>query len=163
MTIRKPSISDLPDILKIYFRAREFMRLSGNPTQWGDSRPHESLIIADIEAGNSYVIEQNGKITGVFALIIGSEPTYSEIDGVWLNDEPYGTIHRIASAGIAHGIFDVCLDFCFKQISNIRIDTHENNAVMRHLLKKHGFAECGMIYVDDGTPRIAFQKERSSL
>lgn len=161
MTIRNSIPSDLPAILAIYSRAREFMRRSGNPTQWGDNRPHESLIIADIEAGNSYIIEQDGKIIGVFAFIIGPEPTYSEIDGKWLNSELYGTIHRIASAGTAHGILAACLDFCFAKISNIRIDTHENNAVMRHLLEKHGFTECGRIWVDDGTPRIAFQKIRT--
>ena len=29
---------------------------------------------------------------------------------------------------------------------------------MRHLLEKNGFKECGIIYVEDGTPRIAFQR-----
>ena len=134
------------------------MRSSGNPTQWGDSRPGESLIIADIEQGNSYIVEHDGRTVGVFALIIGEEPTYLKIEGRWLNAEPYGTIHRIASDGTAHGVLSACLEYCFAIIPNIRIDTHENNAVMRHLLKKHGFSECGIIHVDDGTPRIAFQK-----
>lgn len=40
---------------------------------------------------------------------------------------------------------------------NLRIDTHEENKVMRHLIEKSGFAECGIIRVEDGSPRIAYQ------
>lgn len=156
--IRSSTITDLPRLREIYSRARDFMRSSGNPTQWGDSRPHESLIIGDIEQGNGYVVEQDGKIVGVFAFIIGEEPTYQKIDGEWLNTAPYGTIHRIASSGDVRGVFSACLEFCFTLIPNVRIDTHRDNAPMRHLLAKHGFTECGTIWVDDGTPRIAFQK-----
>ena len=158
MTIRKTEISDLPRLLKIYSRARDFMRESGNPTQWGDSRPAESAVRADIERGESYVIEHDGIIVGVFAFIIGDEPTYQNIDGKWLNADPYGTVHRIASSGEVRGVFSECLSFCFGLIPNIRIDTHRDNAPMLHLIRKHGFTECGTIWVDDGTPRIAFQK-----
>lgn len=28
---------------------------------------------------------------------------------------------------------------------------------MRHLIEKSGFAECGIIRVEDGSPRIAYQ------
>jgi RimJ/RimL family protein N-acetyltransferase len=44
------------------------------------------------------------------------------------------------------------------QIPNIRIDTHRDNAIMQHLLEKNGFVKCGIIYVEDGSPRIAYQK-----
>ena len=36
-------------------------------------------------------------------------------------------------------------------MSHLRIDTHENNVVMRHLIARHGFP-CGTIYVEDGHP-----------
>lgn len=55
------------------------------------------------------------------------------------------------------GVFRECLAYCMSRISNIRIDTHRDNAIMRHLLEKHGFQECGIIYVEDGSPRIAYQ------
>ena len=29
---------------------------------------------------------------------------------------------------------------------------------MQHILNKHNYTKCGTIYVDDGTPRIAYQK-----
>lgn len=69
---------------------------------------------------------------------------------------PYGTIHRVAGDGTVHGLFAACMDFCKGRMSHLRIDTHENNAVMRHLIARHGFLPCGTIYVEDGTPRLAF-------
>lgn len=158
MTIRNSTLSDLPRLLEIYSRARDFMRATGNPTQWGDDWPWESAVRADIERGVSYAVEQNGEVVGVFAFIIGDEPTYQKIDGQWLNSAPYGTVHRLASGGTVSGVFSACMDFCSALIPNIRIDTHRDNAPMRHLLAKHGFTECGTIWVGDGTPRIAFQK-----
>jgi len=160
MNIRKSTMADLPEILDIYQAARELMKKNGNPTQWGDKNPSDEKILGDIALGNSYIIEENGDVCGIFAFIIGKEPTYAEIrDGEWINDtEKYGTIHRLAANGKAHGIFDACLSFCESQIPNIRVDTHENNAAMLHLISSHGFQRCGIIRVDDGTPRIAFQK-----
>lgn len=102
----------------------------------------------------------NRQIAGVFAFQIGEEPTYQEIQGRWLNELPYGVIHRIASSGGQKGILAECLKFCNAFTRNLRIDTHEDNLIMRHLLKKNGFLECGIIHVEDGSPRIAFQRLR---
>ncbi len=153
-------MADLPEIEKIYAYAREQMRLNGNPTQWGNSSPALELILGDIESGNGHVIEENGEIVGVFAFVIGDDPTYHEIwDGQWLNDEPYGTIHRIASNGKAKGIFETCTAWCEKQIANIRTDTHADNAPMQHIVRKCGYRRCGIIRVANGTLRTAFQKD----
>ena len=42
--------SDLPEILKIYARAREAMAAAGNPAQWGASFPPEELLKEDIDS-----------------------------------------------------------------------------------------------------------------
>ena len=158
--IRKAKISDLQEILKIYAGARERMRRNGNPSQWGECWPWEEVVVEDIESGQSFVAEEGGKICGVFAFLPGIEPTYLKIEnGSWLNEEAYGTIHRLAGRNSAKGVFAACQEYCGKIIPNIRIDTHENNHIMRHLLEKYGFKTCGIIYVEDGTPRIAYQKE----
>ncbi|MCR4694532.1 MAG: MFS transporter [Pseudobutyrivibrio sp.] len=158
-TIRKTRPEDYETLLKIYQHARKIMKENGNPTQWGDHRPAHSLIENDIRLGQSYVLILDGKIRGVFALVLGEDPCYKVIeDGSWLNDESYGTIHRIASDGSASGIMEAALDFCQDIIQNIRIDTHADNKIMQHILEKNGFKRCGIIYVDDGTPRIAYQK-----
>ena len=158
MEIRNTQLQDLNNILGVYKYAREQMKLSGNPHQWYDKYPTEEKIVDDIKNANSYVIENCGTLCGVFTFIIGEEPTYQKIEGQWKNDKPYGTIHRLASSGAESGIFNQCLKFCQSKISNIRIDTHRDNKIMQHLIEKNGFERCGIIYVADGSPRIAYQK-----
>ena len=41
---------------------------------------------------------------------------------------------------------------------SLRADTHADNKVMQHLLESEGFTRCGIIHVEDGTPRIAYQR-----
>lgn len=153
--------SDLPQILRIYDRARRFMKESGNASQWKDGFPPESLLAEDIKAGHLYVVrdEKDNVIHGVFALIIGKDPTYERIEhGGWLSDAEYGTLHRVAGDGAVQGIFAAAAAFCEEKIGHLRIDTHEDNKVMQHLIVKHGFQKCGIIHVEDGSPRIAYEK-----
>lgn len=164
MTIRKAVHEDINQILAIYAHAREQMRLLGNPDQWGDSNPAVSVVENDIKTGSSYVIAEDDEIYGVFALVIGTESAYERIeDGVWLNDAPYATIHRVAGSGKQKGIVRHCLSFCESKIPNIRIDTHACNYIMQHLLESSGYQRCGIIYVADGSPRIAYQKTVNGL
>ena len=156
--IRKTEKGDMPCVIAIYQYAREQMRLGGNPHQWYDRFPTENTVLEDVQRGNSYVIETDGVICGVFAFIIGEDPTYKEIAGQWKNDEPYGTIHRLASSGKERGIFRQCLQYCESKVANIRIDTHRDNKIMQHLIQKNGFDWCGIIYVNDGSERLAYQK-----
>ena len=97
-------------------------------------------------------------IHGVFSFIIGEDPTYGYIEnGSWLNEKPYGTIHRMASDGTRRGMLRECLDYCRSLVSEIRMDTHEKNLSMQQACEHLGFQRCGVIYVADGTPRIAYQ------
>ena len=48
-------------------------------------------------------------------------------------------------------------DYCKEDFDNLRIDTHDDNKKMQHLIEKNGFIRCGIIYVYDGSPRIAYQ------
>ena len=157
--IRPAKAADLPEILAVYERARRFMRESGNPNQWGGGHPAPDILWNDIEKGNLYILEKGGKIRGVFALIFGEDPTYAVIDGgSWLSASPYVTIHRIASSGEEHGILEAAVGFAFGQTPHLRIDTHQDNAVMQHLLLKLGFSKRGIIYLENGEERIAFEK-----
>ena len=159
MHIRNAEATDLDRIMEIYARAQQFMRDTGNPTQWNNTYPTRDLIVDDIARRISYVvIDDANTVQGVFAFIIGKDKTYAVIrDGAWLNDKPYGTIHRIAASGEAHGVFDAAVAFCKSRIQNLRIDTHVNNRVMQHLITNSGFTYCGIIQTDDGTDRLAYQ------
>ena len=159
MKIRKANMEDMDRILEIYAYARRFMVKTGNPNQWAaQGYPKRGLLEADIENDWLYVMEDAGGIHGVFAFPIGEDPTYCRIDGGWLNDNLYGTIHRIAGDGTVKGIFRQCLDFCARLIDEIRIDTHADNKVMQDAILKNGFAYCGIITGSDGNPRLAYLK-----
>ena len=162
MKIEKVRAEDLGTVLEIYAYAREQMRKNGNPSQWGTSRPPVGRTVMDIEEGKLYGEVEDSRITGVFFFYVGNDPTYDEIDGEWIDGGEYGVIHRIAGAEGSRGVLKTALDFCEKRVRSIRIDTHENNVIMRHLLTKYGYTECGVIITDDGTPRIAFQKVTES-
>lgn len=157
MHIRKAAVEDIPRIMEIYDAARTAMRNSGNMQQWINGYPSEELVREDISRGVSYVGCEGDELYCVFAFILGEDPTYAYIeDGAWPNDRPYGTIHRIGSDGRRSGIFTLCYEFCRGITENIRIDTHEDNAPMHHVLQKHGFNRCGIIYVADGSKRVAY-------
>ena len=159
MMIRKAVPEDLKEILSVYECARAFMRENGNPTQWGYTFPPEDMLREDIAAGLLYVVCADAEIAGAFFFAPGPDPTYRVIEnGKWLNDEPYHVVHRIAGSGRQKGTLGTILHFCEARAENVRIDTHDNNRVMQHLLEKYGYTRCGRIYVEDGSPRIAYQK-----
>ena len=156
--IRKAVMDDLPNILKVYEYAREFMRDTKNPAQWGNSYPPKDLLTDDIRNGQLYVMENNG-IHAVFALIFGEDPTYRKIyNGQWISDTLYATIHRIAGDGSVRGVLKTAVDFAESKINHLRIDTHKDNQILQHLILKNGFSRCGIIYLEDGSPRIAYEK-----
>ena len=160
MRIRPSTHSDLPQLLQIYETARRFMQQTGNAGQWVDGYPKEELLISDIKQGHSYVcLNENNEIAGTFYYIVGEEPTYLNIyEGSWLNNDSYGVIHRIASSGKQKGIAETCINWCLEKCRNLRIDTHRDNKVMQNILQKLGFTYCGIIYLENGDERLAYQK-----
>ncbi len=159
LRIEPATKGDLPQILTVYDTAREFMRQTGNPTQWQNGHPNRRLLEEDLAIGKRlYVVRENGVVHGVFAFLLGEDPTYARIDGAWKDASPYGTIHRIAADGSVHGVFDAAVRFCEKICGHIRIDTHKDNLVMQHLIAKNGFEYCGIIYLENGDPRLAYEK-----
>lgn len=158
MDVRAACPEDLDAVMKIYESARRFMSRSGNPTQWGAAYPERALLVDDIGKKQCYVCTDGKGIRAVFVLRIGEDPTYTVIEnGAWKNDAPYGTIHRLAGDGTTAGVTNLCIEFCRDKIRNLRADTHRDNLIMQHLLEKNGFERCGTIYVEDGSPRIAYQ------
>lgn len=149
---------DLSAVMSIYDKARLFMRQTGNLYQWNNGYPTREIIEEDIALKQSYIIKKNNTILAVFTFVNGRDHTYDYIEGSWLNDEKYGVIHRIGSNQIEKGMLKVAIDYCLQFVNNLRIDTHKDNKVMQHLLEKEGFIKCGIIYLKDGNPRIAYQK-----
>ena len=131
--IRHAELQDLEAVQAVYAQARKFMAETGNPNQWGKTHPPRETL--------------------------ETEPTYQRIDdGAWLSDASYGVIHMVASDGTVHGFLQQVVAYCEQQTKHLRIDTHHDNKVMQHVIGKNGFTRCGVIYLEDGDPRIAYEK-----
>lgn len=159
--IRKTHPEELDILMDIFEQAKRIMRKDGNMKQWTGGYPSAEMIRKEIINGNSYVcLNEKEEIIGTFAFIQGDDPTYAHIyEGEWLEDTlPYGVIHRLASTEDSKGVATACLQWCYEQIPNLRADTHRDNRILQHILKKHGFQYCGIIYLLNGDERLAFQK-----
>lgn len=78
-------------------------------------------------------------------------------NGKWLNERPYHVIHRVAGLPHHHGGMNDLTDWCFSKESNILIDTLSDNTVM-HRLTKTAELNCGLIHLQNGDQRQAYQK-----
>lgn len=164
--IRLAKKEEMKRLFEIYAAAKAFMDKSGNPNQWDKNYPGEDALLYHIERDELFVVESRSGdgICACFALIDGIDPTYHVIDGgAWLSNAPYGTIHRVASDGTEKGLFDRIVKFARIRFDHLRIDTHEDNKPMQHVILKNGFKYCGIIYLEDGAPRLAYEWIKGSV
>ena len=158
LRIRHTQYTDLSQLQSIYAQARTFMAKTGNPTQWTNNYPSDDILKSDIKSNSSFVIEQGNDIVATFVLQAGDDPTYQTIyKGQWLNNKPYATIHRIASNGKVKGIFQFVVQYAQQLYNNLRIDTHHDNLIMQHAIRKAGFKYCGIIHTHNDSERLAYQ------
>ena len=161
MTIRRATYSDIDTLMSVFANARKIMHSCGNLHQWSESYPGREIVLSDIDGGHCHVLLDNDEIIGTMSLIPGPEPTYSAIDGEWSNDAPYFVIHRMAATvpgrNIAQRLFEWAFGYILSRgCSVIRIDTHMDNVIMKHILEKYGFTMCGIIRLPDDTLRDAY-------
>jgi len=152
-------------MLSIVAMAQKYLAAQG-VDQWQDGYPNERVMAGDIHDGAAYVLERRGQVIGIATVLFTGEPTYAVIeDGAWASPEPYACIHRIALAATARGSgasgeLMAGAERLIRErgVWGVRVDTHRDNRVMRGMLQKNGYAACGVIYLADGQPRVAFEK-----
>lgn len=154
MNIRLANTSDTSRIFEIYEYARAYMKVHGNPYQWGDDRPEKSLTKDDIKNQRCYVMEDEGHIFACFVFTIGFEKEY---EAKFPSKDKYGVIHRVASDGSKRGIVERIVDFAKEKVNLLRIDTHEDNKTMQRAIERQNFKKLGIIYLEDGSPRILYE------
>ena len=169
MEIRKCTSADIPALMEIFEEARRTIAALGI-NQWQNGYPNEAVVSEDMARGRSYAVTRDGNIIGTFALIEDGEPTYGKIyDGHWKSgdgNQNYIAIHRVAIAvasrgsGASGGIIEYAARRA-RELGRecLRIDTHEGNVVMRRMLEKQGFEYCGIIFLESGDARVAYEKK----
>ena len=163
MFFRRGTMLDVIAVTRIYDGARKIMKESGIP-QWQEGVPGRESFITDVQNGAAYVIEDDGKVIGTVQ-IIDCEPYYDVItDGAWTTDNAL-VAHRVAVSNDCrkHGVGSMLIaeaEKIARQMGKeaLRLDTHEKNFRMRGMLEKNGFKEVGIVYMPDGSPRIAYEK-----
>ena len=161
LEIRLLGDEDIAECERIYAEARAFMRESGNATQWSGGYPGREVLLDDVAKKRLYGVFDGERQIGVFCFFIGVDPTYVRIyEGEWLTGGEYGVIHRIAVSRDAHGkgVAHLCFGFAEARAKSVRIDTHRDNIPMQRSLAKYGFKRCGIIYLQSGDERIAYEK-----
>jgi RimJ/RimL family protein N-acetyltransferase len=165
MEFRRAVETDINNIMNIIKQAQSYFKEQGI-NQWQNNYPNSETIISDIAEKNSYVLIKDDNIVATVAVSFEGEKTYESIyEGEWISNNEYAVIHRIAvdntykgsglSSQIIKNVEQLCLN---KGIYSIKIDTHEENIAMQKLLEKNIFQYCGIIYLEDRSKRIAFEK-----
>lgn len=165
MEFRKAKGKDLPFIMEIIKESQAYFKKEGID-QWQNNYPNIDTVKRDIDKENAYVLLKDTTILAAVVVTFGREESYENIyQGSWKSSKEYAVIHRmavssqykglgLASIMIKH-IEKICDD---KKIFSIRVDTHRHNTSMKKLLEKNQFEFCGIIYLEDGAERIAFEK-----
>ncbi len=168
MHIRQATHTDIDGLLSLFDEARGTIAALGID-QWQDGYPSREVVFDDIEKGRSFIVDCDGQVGGTFVIVDDGEPTYDRIyDGHWEtgdDNQRYLAIHRVAVAVAKRGcgISTAILDYAAQTasdcgFSSLRIDTHQGNVVMRRMLEKHGFTYCGIIFLQSGAERVAYEK-----
>ncbi len=151
-------LADEKDIFGIYAcikDAKKMLKESGSD-QWQDSDGYPSMeTITSYVAGRMmYINVENNEIVGCLAMCRGKEKNYEEIEGDWLNDDPYYTLHLMAvkgghyRKGVASTLIKEMMKIAYgDKIYNLRVDTKAENIPMSTLLIKLGFIKTGTITI----------------
>jgi N-acetylglutamate synthase-like GNAT family acetyltransferase len=165
MEFRKAYESDIERIMDIISQAQAYFKAQGI-NQWQNNYPNPEIVRKDIEGENGYILMKDNSVVATVAVSFDGEKTYKTIyDGKWITDGEYAVIHRLAvdnrykgsglSSVILGNIEKMCLG---RGIRSIKVDTHKENKSMQKMLSKNGFKYCGIIFLEDKSPRIAFEK-----
>jgi len=164
MELRKAAARDVEAMAALYDGARTALKAAG-VDQWQDGYPDASAAAQDVAAGTAYVLEEAGLVVGTACLAFGEEPTYRAIErGAWQGRGEYGYLHRVAVSNQIKGRGAAGLFFQElkrqaerRGVSVLRGDTHRDNRPMRRAMEKNGFSYRGIIHLEDGAERLAFE------
>ena len=167
MVYRKATRKEIDRVMQILLDARTRIGRLGID-QWQYCYPTRDIVLDDFDRGRLFVaVDENETVSAVFSVITDGEPTYDKIyDGAWLSGvAKYMAVHRFAVAPdvLRAGVGSAAMQFAISYAKEngfvgVRIDTHEGNVPMRGMLEKNGFVACGKIFLEDGQPRVAYER-----
>lgn len=162
LVLKKTTLSEVDDCLSLLGEARSFQRKLGF-TQWEDGYPSREIVRGDVTAGNARTIMLGSELIGYVA-VANYDEAYDNIVGKWNGKGDYVVAHRLAlradcrGKGLAREVMRLIQSEAVAfGVRYMRVDTHENNAIMNDLLRKLGFSLCGTVLMR-GSKRLAYDK-----
>lgn len=150
-------------VMELIQQAKEFLKQNG-VDQWQNGYPDITCIEKDIERKTGYLCIDMENIIGYLCIDFNGEPAYESLNGEWRSHQPYAVMHRLTidntykGKGVASQIFQLVEELCIeKSVYSIKVDTDDDNQVMKHILQKNGFEYCGTISFDN-SEKIAYEK-----
>lgn len=163
--LEKAQISHIDEIMQCIWDAQKYLANLG-VDQWQDGYPEEEIISNDINNKNAFVLMAEAQVAAYSMFSTEGDNSYNEIKGKWLtNSDEYGVIHRMAVNAKYRGTG--CAFYFFKEfeqklaysnIKSMRIDTHRDNRAMQNLLQRLNYEYCGIIQLERGGERLAYEK-----
>lgn len=144
---------DLEKVMEIINDAKLYLRMQ-NSKQWNldDGYPRNLDLLKDIENKNCYLYIEDGEIIGTMSIIFTPDENYYDINGKWLSNEEYASIHRIAIKNTHHKksigvkmLLEAEKIVKAHKVYSIKIDTHKINIPMTKTILKSGYTYCGII------------------
>jgi RimJ/RimL family protein N-acetyltransferase len=156
MQLRKATMADFDQIITILKDGANQLAERG-VNQWQGDYPSTEQIKEDIKNGSAYLASSaDHETVGAISIVKAPDHAYDNLNGNWLCDtDKYVVIHRVAihsnyaGKGYATELLKSVINFIKengKDIDSIRIDTHEDNKAMQHLIDKMGFTKVGTLY-----------------
>ncbi len=149
MTIRRGVAGDVPAVMELVRRVVPGMRAGGN-LQWNEEYPNAAVFERDVELGQMWVVEIDGRLGGVAAVTTDQDPEYA--DAGWDITELAIVVHRVAvdpelrGKGIAAALMAQAEVVARERgIGVLRVDTNTENAATQRLFPKLGYSLAGEI------------------
>ena len=144
---------DIDIIMEIISDAKAYLK-SQNLKQWNldDGYPRKEDLLKDIQNNSCYLYIEDNLVIGCMSIIFTPDENYEDIDGNWLSNDKYASIHRIAIKNNSHhkGIgIKMLLEsegiVKNNNVHSIKIDTHKDNIPMSKTILSSGYTYCGII------------------
>ena len=170
MAVRLAIEKDFTQILDIINYAKKCLKNDGID-QWQDGYPNLQTIKTDFEKQQLYVhvknnenSEDNNIVNAFCAIELEKSNMYeNDLQGTWGYSGKYASVHRLAVSekskgkGYAKELLNYAIRIAQKNnCKSLRIDTHNKNEKMKHLIIKTGFTYRGILRYNDTSFRNAY-------
>lgn len=161
--MRKAVIEDIKNVMEIIKETIVEMHSYGN-YQWDENYPQEKDFLNDIQKGDLFVAEREGKLVG-FVCINKVEPV--EYNGLnWSLNDNVMVVHRMAvnpayrKNGIGTELMKFADELALKNnIRYLKTDTYSLNSKMNRLFEKCGYKLVGeMSFLGKEKPFYCYEK-----